>query len=82
MKVPPKARPIDVSGKWIIPGLIDAHVHFFQSGGVYTRPDVIDLRAHRPYEQELTWIKQRLPYTFQRYLCSGITSAVDVGGRY
>ncbi len=80
VKVPPKARLIDVKGKWIIPGLIDAHVHFFQSGGVYTRPDVIDLRTHRAYERELTWIKQRLPYTFQRYLCSGITSVVDVGG--
>ncbi len=80
VKVPANASRIDVSGKWIIPGLIDAHVHFFQSGGVYTRPDVIDLRAHRPYEQELTWIKQRLPYTFRRYLCSGITSVVDVGG--
>jgi imidazolonepropionase-like amidohydrolase len=80
VNVPAKARRIDVTGKWITPGLIDPHVHFFQSGGVYTRPDVIDLRAHRSYEQELTWIRQRLPYTFERYLCSGITSVVDVGG--
>ena len=80
VNIPPKARRIDVRGKWIIPGLIDPHVHFFQSGGVYTRPDIIDLRAHRPYEQEMAWIKQRLPYTFRRYLCSGITAVVDVGG--
>ncbi|MGH9783871.1 MAG: amidohydrolase family protein, partial [Terriglobia bacterium] len=28
----PSARVVDARGKWIIPGLIDAHVHFFQSG--------------------------------------------------
>ena len=27
--VPPGARVIDGRGKWVIPGLIDAHVHFF-----------------------------------------------------
>ena len=41
--IPKNARVFDVGGKWIVPGLIDAHVHFFQSGGLYTRPDVIDL---------------------------------------
>ena len=25
--IPPGARVVDVAGKWIIPGLIDAHVH-------------------------------------------------------
>ena len=42
LAIPKNARVSDVSGKWIVPGLIDAHVHFFQSGGLYTRPDVID----------------------------------------
>jgi len=56
------------------------HVHFFQSGGLYTRPDAIDLRAVRPYREELRRIKERLPDTFRRYLRSGITSVVDVGG--
>ncbi len=78
--IPKHVRVIDARGKWIIPGLIDAHVHFFQSGGLYTRPDVIDLRSRVPYEKELAWIRHRLTYTFSRYLCSGITSVVDVGG--
>jgi len=64
----------------VMPGLIDGHVHFFQSGGLYTRPDVIDLRAKRPYAEELRRIKERLPDTFRRYLRSGVTSVVDVGG--
>jgi imidazolonepropionase-like amidohydrolase len=82
IEVPQSARTIDARGKWIIPGLVDAHVHFFQSGGLYTRPDVIDLRRRVPYEKELAWIRRRSPYTFTRYLCSGVTSVVDVGGPF
>jgi imidazolonepropionase-like amidohydrolase len=80
--VPKNTRTIDARGKWIIPGLIDAHVHFFQSGDLYTRPDVIDLRKRVPYERELAWIRRRLPYTFTRYLCSGVTSVVEAGGPF
>src|SRR5262249_9315351 len=71
---------VDGRGRWVMPGLIDAHVHFFQSGGAYTRPDAIDLRAHRSYEKEIAGIKERLPQTFARYLLCGITSVVDAGG--
>ena len=78
--VPDGATVIDASGKYLIPGLTDGHVHVFQSGGLYTRPDAIDLRAVRPYADELALITERLPDTFARYLRSGITSVVDVGG--
>lgn len=80
VRVPSNVRTIEAKDKWIIPGLIDAHVHFFQSGGLYTRPDVIDLTKRRPYRTELDWIKERLPVTFARYLACGITGVVDVGG--
>jgi imidazolonepropionase-like amidohydrolase len=80
VRVPNNAQVIDGRGKWVIPGLIDAHVHFSQSAGLYTRPDIIDLRARRPYAKEFEWIKQRLPFTFERYILSGITSVVDCGG--
>ena len=73
-------RIVDGRGRWVMPGLVDAHVHFFQSGGAYTRPDVIDLRAHRSYEQEIAGVKQRLDATFARYLLCGVTSVVDAGG--
>src|SRR5215467_6414758 len=62
VKVPNNAQVIDGRGKWVIPGLIDAHVHFSQSAGLYTRPDVVDLRKWRSYEKEMEWITQRLPY--------------------
>jgi imidazolonepropionase-like amidohydrolase len=80
IKIPPDARRIDCAGKFILPGYIDTHVHFFQSGDLYTRPDVVDLTNVRPYPEEITWIKSHLDDTFARYLRSGITSVVDVGG--
>ena len=80
VRVPSNAQAVDARGKWVIPGLIDAHVHFSQSGGIYTRPDIIDLRKQRSYEKEMEWIKARLPFTFERYLLSGVTGVVDCGG--
>ena len=80
VEVPGRATVHEMPDKYVMPGLVDGHVHFFQSGGLYTRPDVIDLRAERPYAEELRRIKERLPDTFRRYLRSGVTSVVDVGG--
>lgn len=80
VSVPEGFVNVDVSGKWIIPGLTDSHIHFFQTGGIYTRPDVIDLREHFSYEDEVKWVKDNLHDTFSRYMRNGITSVVDVGG--
>lgn len=78
--VPPGARTIDGRGKWVIPGLVDAHVHFFQSGNLYTRPDVADFNAWMPYAKEVARNEARLPATFKVWLASGVTSVVDIGG--
>jgi imidazolonepropionase-like amidohydrolase len=80
IKPGPGTTVIDATGKFVIPGLIDAHVHFDQSGDVFTRPDAVDLRKVRPYAEELAWTKQRLPVTLMRYISSGVTSVVDMGG--
>ena len=82
VQIPKDATVIDARGKWIIPGLVDSHVHFFQSGGLYTRPDGLDLRKITPYEKEIENIKSNLNDTFARYLRSGVTSVVDVGGPF
>lgn len=74
------ARVVDCAGKFILPGYIDTHVHFFQSGDIFTRPDAIDLTSVRPYQEEHAWIERNLRDTFARYLRSGITSVVDIGG--
>jgi imidazolonepropionase-like amidohydrolase len=80
LPVPSGAAVIDASGKWLIPGLVDAHVHFFQSGDPYTRPDAVDLTAVVPYAQEVARNKARLQATFKVWIASGVTSVVDVGG--
>jgi imidazolonepropionase-like amidohydrolase len=80
--IPDDARVVDISGCHVVPGLIDAHVHFFQSGGLYTRPDGLDLREKRSYEWDQEGIRRRLDGTFRRYLASGVTAVVDVGGPF
>ena len=80
VRIPAGAVRVDASGKWIIPGLVDSHVHFFQSGGLYTRPDILDRRGVRSYKAEVERIQASLESTFRRYLASGITTVMDVGG--
>src|SRR5437762_10658925 len=79
---PKDARIVDCKGKFILPGYMDTHVHFFQSGDLFTRPDVVDLTKIRPYRDEVAWVKSHLNDVFARYLRSGITSVVDVGGPF
>ena len=67
-------------GKFILPGYIDTHIHFFQSGDLFTRPDAVDLNKVRPYEDEVAMGKESPERLFARYLRSGITSVVDIGG--
>ena len=80
--LPAGAKVVDAKGKWVIPGLVDGHVHFFQSGNVYTRPDAADLNKLVPYAQEVARNKARLPATFKVWIASGVTSVVDVGGPF
>jgi imidazolonepropionase-like amidohydrolase len=81
-RVPRGATVIDAHGKWVIAGLIDSHVHFFQSGDLYTRPDVVDLNSLVPYGEEVRRNQARLSQTFKVYLASGVTSVADVGGPF
>jgi imidazolonepropionase-like amidohydrolase len=73
-------KQIPCVGKFISPGYIDTHVHFFQSADLFTRPDGADFNSIRPYRDEVAWIKSHVDDVFARYLRCGITSVVDVGG--
>lgn len=71
---------IDGTGKYLIPGLMDTHIHFFQSGGIYTRPDALDLTHVFSYEEEIQFAKDHATDYLRRYLRNGITTVMDVGG--
>ena len=75
-------KQIECVGKFILPGYTDTHIHFFQSGDLFTRPDGADLNAVRPYKDEVAWVKSHVNDVFERYLRCGITSVVDVGGPF
>ncbi|HYM62766.1 MAG TPA: amidohydrolase family protein [Thermoanaerobaculia bacterium] len=78
--VPEGIDVIDAKGTWITPGLIDAHVHFSQTGFADGRPDSLDLRARYPYDTVIADLEKH-PERFGRsYLCAGVTSVFDVGG--
>ncbi|PYP23719.1 MAG: hypothetical protein DMD51_13470 [Gemmatimonadetes bacterium] len=46
--LPADADTVNAAGKWIIPGLIDTHVHFSQTGWVDGRPDALDRSTTAP----------------------------------
>jgi len=78
--IPAGATIVEGNGKWLIPGLVDAHVHFDQSGNLYARPDIADLTRWVPYPQEQARNRARLQETFAAWLRSGVTGVVDIGG--
>ena len=78
--IPLDADTVNAAGKWIIPGLIDAHVHFSQTGWVDGRPDALDLREQLPYERVEADLHAHPERFFRAYLCSGVTAVFDVGG--
>lgn len=76
---PADTRLIDGTGLFLLPGMTDAHIHFFQSGGLYTRPDALDLRKFMPYDSEINWNLNQVEDVMRRNLRAGITSVFDVG---
>lgn len=77
---PAGAKSLDVSGAYVGPGLVDAHVHYSQTGWVDGRPDAADLRHLYPYDSVVRELEAH-PERFHRAaLCSGVTAAFDVGG--
>ena len=78
--LPAGVDTVDARGCWITPGLVDAHVHYSQTGWADGRPDAVDVRDLYPYEE----VERRLrghPEAFHRaWLACGVTAVFDVGG--
>ena len=80
VEVPENAEMVSGHGKWIIPGMIDLHVHFWESGRPGAQPTIVaDLTEVFPFEQEVQWMKGRAEVTLGRYLCSGVTTVAVQG---
>lgn len=71
---------LDVSGQFITPGLVDAHVHFAQTGWLDGRPHWPFLKQRYDYEQLQRNLRANPDRWHRAYLCSGITAVYDVGG--
>src|SRR6056297_938282 len=78
--VPAGAEVIEASGKYITPGLVDAHMHFAQTGFFDGRPDALDIRDVYPYTEVAAYQKLHPDRYYDSYLCSGVTAVYDVGG--
>lgn len=71
---------IDARGKYIVPGLVDAHVHYSQTGWADGRPDALDLRERFPYDSTVVALRENPERFYRSYLCAGVTATFDVGG--
>jgi cytosine/adenosine deaminase-related metal-dependent hydrolase len=80
LEVPENAEVIDLAGKFITPGLVDAHVHFSQTGFFDGRPDALDIRDTLPFDSVQARQRRNPDRYFETYLRSGVTAVYDVGG--
>lgn len=78
--IPSRAEEIGASGKFITPGLVDAHMHFFQTGFFDSRPDAMDITDTYPFAEIAAFQEQNPERYYDSYICSGVTAVYDVGG--
>lgn len=77
---PENADRVDATGQYITPGMIDVHMHFFQTGFFDSRPDAMDLNETYPFPEVAAYQQQNPERYYESYLCSGVTGVYDVGG--
>ena len=80
LAIPNNSEEIDLSGKFITPGLVDAHVHFSQTGFYDGRPDALDLTDTINFAELQSYLKENPERYYEAYLRSGVTAVYDVGG--
>jgi len=67
LPVPPQARVIDVVDQWVMPGLIDSHVHVTSVPGNAYRGETEDI------------ILDKIGHQLRSYLACGVTTVLDNG---
>jgi imidazolonepropionase-like amidohydrolase len=79
--VPEDANTTDFAGRYLTPGLVDAHVHYTQTGWFDSLP-LYQIGRDRYDSDAVQASLEANPDRWHRaYLCSGVTAVFDVGGR-
>lgn len=78
--VPMGYESVDVTGRFLVPGMVDTHVHYSQTGWADGRPDAFDVRDRYPYAEAMSELAQRPDRFHAAFLRAGITSTLDCGG--
>ncbi|SDB20088.1 Amidohydrolase family protein [Flavobacteriaceae bacterium MAR_2010_188] len=78
-KFPANSKVVNLKGKYVMPGLVDAHIHFFQTGFFDSRPDAGDIRDSIPFEKVVAYQEKNPERYYRSYLRSGVTAVYDVG---
>jgi imidazolonepropionase-like amidohydrolase len=73
-------RVLELDGGFVTPGLVDAHVHFSQTGWLDGRPHWSFIQRFYDYEDLQRRLREYPDRWHRAYLCSGITAVFDVGG--
>lgn len=79
-KIPSNYSVTNLENKWVIPGLIDGHVHLSESGSAFTRPDIIDATKIQSYQTDQKWLLANTSSLLKDYVSLGITTIFDMGG--
>ncbi len=78
--VPDGVERVVLEGRFVTPGLVDAHVHFSQTGWLDGRPDGLTAPELYPYAETSRALRENPRLLHRSYLCTGITAVYDVGG--
>ncbi|WP_258806587.1 amidohydrolase family protein [Pseudidiomarina sp. CB1] len=73
------AEVIDVSGKYLTPGLVDSHVHYAASGWFDSRQMFPILEDLYDTEEVQDYLQSNTDKLDRTYLCSGVTALFDTG---
>lgn len=78
--VKPGVETVDLAGRFVTPGLVDAHVHYSQTGWLDGRPDAGIGRQQFDFDTLVSGLRRDPGRWHRSYLCSGVTAVFDVGG--
>jgi imidazolonepropionase-like amidohydrolase len=78
--LPQGSRIVDAKSRFVAPGLIDAHVHYAQTGWFDGSPAGFEVSRIYPKAEVDQRAADSRHDTDRTYLCSGITSVLDMGG--